>query len=371
MKNPQNTPSGRWVGIRNISDYSPFGVLLKERTVESEFFRLGFNGMEGDDEVKGKGNSYDFGARMLDPRVGRWLSIDKAIQPERSTYSGMHNNPILLFDPNGNDVIVGTWKKKDIRKFVTHLQGITGLDVYVDKKTKTLQVRYDNPDFQRPEEYQDLAVSSIAAGKLLEAIDDHCLEMVVSGIRGEGSYTDASYRDGGEGEDPWSPYINVDPTESEMFIAGWEIRGQQQRKSQLTRDLAGTTGMKFFHEISHGMDGTLDEWAMGSPSPEAATLGDERSASGVMSGSATSFENAILNELGLLIRATYSIKVGDYKVIPYIRPERDADVILDGFKSAGTEAKFPQTTDYTKIKTSSSAEDDGDRDYKENPTPRF
>jgi RHS repeat-associated protein len=38
--------------------------------------RYGFNGMEKDDNVKGEGNSYDFGARIYDPRVGRWLSMD-------------------------------------------------------------------------------------------------------------------------------------------------------------------------------------------------------------------------------------------------------------------------------------------------------
>src|SRR5690606_37327678 len=39
-------------------------------------YRYGFNGMEKDDEVKGKGNHVDFGARGYDPRLGRWLSVD-------------------------------------------------------------------------------------------------------------------------------------------------------------------------------------------------------------------------------------------------------------------------------------------------------
>jgi hypothetical protein len=40
------------VGMRNISDYSPFGVLLSERTTESAFYRQGFQGQERDDEVR-------------------------------------------------------------------------------------------------------------------------------------------------------------------------------------------------------------------------------------------------------------------------------------------------------------------------------
>lgn len=66
-----------------------------------------FNGMEKDDEVKGEGNSYDFGARMNDSRLGRWLSIDKAFfgNPNQSTYSFCLNNPIKFVDPNGNWVV--------------------------------------------------------------------------------------------------------------------------------------------------------------------------------------------------------------------------------------------------------------------------
>jgi RHS repeat-associated protein len=39
-------------------------------------YRYGFNGMEKDDEVKGSGNSLDFGSRIYDARTGRWLSVD-------------------------------------------------------------------------------------------------------------------------------------------------------------------------------------------------------------------------------------------------------------------------------------------------------
>lgn len=64
--------------------------------------------MENDLEIKGNGNSYDFGARMLDPRVGRWFAPDKfeAKYPNLSPYAYSGNNPILFKDIDGRDFIV-------------------------------------------------------------------------------------------------------------------------------------------------------------------------------------------------------------------------------------------------------------------------
>ena len=90
------------VGIRTCSDYSPFGVELDGRTV-SGGYRFGYQGSEKDDEFKGDGKSIDFGARMHDPRLGRWLSPDPkfALQPGWSPYKFGLNNPIIFVDPEG------------------------------------------------------------------------------------------------------------------------------------------------------------------------------------------------------------------------------------------------------------------------------
>ena len=95
--------SGFRVPIRNTADYSPFGVQLDGRTIQGDFYRQGFNGMEKDDEVKGGGNSYDFGARMYDARVGRWLSVDPLASEFsfESNYCFTSNNPIYFIDGNG------------------------------------------------------------------------------------------------------------------------------------------------------------------------------------------------------------------------------------------------------------------------------
>ena len=51
-------------------------MLVPNRNYSTEDYRYGFNGMEKDDELKGKGNSYTTEFRQYDPRSGRWLSLD-------------------------------------------------------------------------------------------------------------------------------------------------------------------------------------------------------------------------------------------------------------------------------------------------------
>ncbi len=69
-------------------------------------YRFGFNGMEKDNELKGIGNSLDFGARIYDSRVARWLSLDPlaAEYPSLSPYDFVANNPIKFIDPDGKKI---------------------------------------------------------------------------------------------------------------------------------------------------------------------------------------------------------------------------------------------------------------------------
>ncbi|NEN24145.1 hypothetical protein G3O08_11595 [Cryomorpha ignava] len=63
--------------------------------------------MERDDEVKGKGNSLDFGARIYDSRLGRWLSIDPLYQkyPSISPYNYAGNSPVMFIDIGGESIV--------------------------------------------------------------------------------------------------------------------------------------------------------------------------------------------------------------------------------------------------------------------------
>ncbi len=59
--------------------------------------------MEKDNELKGNGNSYDFGARIYDPRLGRWMTLDPEarLYPDLSDYSFVANSPLMFIDPTG------------------------------------------------------------------------------------------------------------------------------------------------------------------------------------------------------------------------------------------------------------------------------
>lgn len=88
---------------------SPFGSLISDRswTATGRNYRHGFNGKEKDFETAN--DDYDFGARIYDGRLARWLSLDpKAghpLQVDKSPYAAFWNNPIVYTDPDGQFVI--------------------------------------------------------------------------------------------------------------------------------------------------------------------------------------------------------------------------------------------------------------------------
>jgi RHS repeat-associated protein len=162
MRIPLN-PSPR-VGIRTCSDYSPFGVELDGRTVSNYGYRFGYQGSEKDNEFKGDGNSYTTEFRQLDPRLGRWLSVDPVIQPWQSTYCAMDDNPLFFYDKKGDSSV---WDKKgymihydpndkDLRaymlnkgklKYIGTLGGEIKADIWFKNLLKPLNLMFNNMEF--------------------------------------------------------------------------------------------------------------------------------------------------------------------------------------------------------------------------------
>ena len=89
--------------VVSAQDYTPFGSQMVGRTFSSGSYRYGFNGKENDNEVKGEGNQQDYGMRIYDPRLGRFLSVDPLTEsyPELTPYQFASNTPINSVDLDG------------------------------------------------------------------------------------------------------------------------------------------------------------------------------------------------------------------------------------------------------------------------------
>lgn len=93
---------GNYRSIRG--NYFPLGIGMMRRSVTTGYW-YGFNGMEKErDTFEG---AYDFGARILDARLGRWLSVGPlgANYPNIGNYTFCADNPIILIDPYGKKII--------------------------------------------------------------------------------------------------------------------------------------------------------------------------------------------------------------------------------------------------------------------------
>ncbi len=93
--------------VRQVSSYYPFGMSIKglssqnfiaESYSPNEYL---YNGKMFQDELELEW--YDYGARFYDAVVGRWWSVDPLASdyPSWTPYHFVHNNPIILVDPNG------------------------------------------------------------------------------------------------------------------------------------------------------------------------------------------------------------------------------------------------------------------------------
>jgi RHS repeat-associated protein len=101
-----------------------FGSLISNRSWSdaSRTYRYGFNGKEKDFETAS--DNYDFGARIYDARLGRWLSLDPLMSyyAEISPFAYANCNPIFFIDPDGMRVIPkSSFKKSAYYKFYKSL----------------------------------------------------------------------------------------------------------------------------------------------------------------------------------------------------------------------------------------------------------
>ena len=106
--------------------YDPFGMLLVGRNWEGgSEYRFGFNGKESDKETYGDGNIYDYGFRIYNPRLGKFLSVDplNKFYPMLTPYQFTSNRPIDGVDLDGLEYL----SNEDAR--FKYINGLTVIDL--------------------------------------------------------------------------------------------------------------------------------------------------------------------------------------------------------------------------------------------------
>ena len=120
--------------VVNATDYYPFGMHMPGRTAESGGgYRYSFNGKEQDNEISGTGNTINYDARILDTRLGRFLSVDPltAKFPMLTPYQLSSNNPILNVELDGLEgVSYRVVKKDETTGEVTAIKRVVEVDIH-------------------------------------------------------------------------------------------------------------------------------------------------------------------------------------------------------------------------------------------------
>ncbi|WP_240619277.1 RHS repeat domain-containing protein, partial [Chitinophaga costaii] len=145
--------------IASYSDYTPFGMQMMDRNGSAGGYRYGFNGKENDNEVKGEGNQQDYGMRVYDPRVGRFLSVDPLTSKfsELTPYQYASNSVIASVDLDGKESewfiaelyekkIFGTSHLEKVRKGFTE-RAVSTAKVFINGGIEQLKDFANNSTF--------------------------------------------------------------------------------------------------------------------------------------------------------------------------------------------------------------------------------
>ena len=130
--------------IISENDFYPFGLQLtnsNKNMLSPNESDLKFNGKRLNQTYEL--NSYNFGARIYSPEIGKFLSVDR-FNEKYKAYNGYQytaNNPINLVDINGDSIDVNhliTHAPKRLNSLIVDLNAITGLRLVVSNKNKLI-----------------------------------------------------------------------------------------------------------------------------------------------------------------------------------------------------------------------------------------
>ncbi|MFO0355758.1 MAG: RHS repeat domain-containing protein [Sphingobacteriaceae bacterium] len=134
--------------------YYPFGSQMPGRLYNSANYRYGFNGKENDNEVKGVGNEQDYGMRIYDGRLGKFLSVDPLFKDFawNSPYSFAENDVIRSIDLDGQEKRIIVKVRDDAGKIIamkitTNISNRNVVDQFIQQRNpdgSTQQIQDSN-----------------------------------------------------------------------------------------------------------------------------------------------------------------------------------------------------------------------------------
>ena len=124
-----------------VNSYYPYGGLMAATTEGTQPYKYSSKELDRENGL----DLYDSKARMYDPAIGRTPTQDPMAEKyySMSPYLWCAGNPITFADPNGKEVDVIWLLRIDqscntnySQQFISELNSITGLSLYIDKEGK-------------------------------------------------------------------------------------------------------------------------------------------------------------------------------------------------------------------------------------------
>ncbi len=158
--------------------YPPFGSSLPNRTWSdgNRGYRFGFNGKEKDSETAS--DNFDFGARIYDGRLGRWLSLDPLMKKyvSFSAFNFGLNNPIYFLDPDGKQIVNPYDKSKKEE-----------LDAWIKVQTAIEMVKLIHPEL-----YNKLESSTYILKVQIKNLSEYVEPTVSDGFSGTTTFSNSN-----------------------------------------------------------------------------------------------------------------------------------------------------------------------------------
>jgi RHS repeat-associated protein len=126
------TPQFFMPDVYSVQNYYAFGQSMPgwsgtAAVNDPKKYRFGYNGKEDDDEW----GKQDYGFRISDPRIGRFLSVDPLMKeyPELTTYQFASNTPIIAVDLDGLEAVIYRYRFNADAQGATLIESVDNVEL--------------------------------------------------------------------------------------------------------------------------------------------------------------------------------------------------------------------------------------------------